>query len=302
MGQIKSEPELLNTIAKGDGIKNILVPTDFSDNAMKAVMYAAEIAKKNGAIVFLLHVIEPVGINLKQHYTPFYNKYLDEAGNSGLWELDSTRKTVASTYPEIKIETKVVEGAIANSIIEFAEGNQIDLIVMGTKGANGMKEIFMGSVAADTIGGTKVPVLAIPDEYIMEEPDAILFATDHFEKSKELLNKVVELATLFSTPIHVAVFVDTDNAEASDYLYNIRQLNYYMAFLKNEFPGITFKGELLEGRDFEKTIKKYNDKEEIDIIAMITYAKSFLDRMIGRSKTRKMAYHSKIPVLALTAE
>ncbi|MEJ7738679.1 MAG: universal stress protein [Chitinophagaceae bacterium] len=302
MGQIKIESESLIIIAKEGDIKRILVPSDFSDNAMKAVMYAAEIAKKNGALVFLLHVIEPVGINLKQHYTPFYNKYLDEAGNSGLWELDSTRNTIASTYPEIKIETKVVEGAIANSIVEFAEGNQIDLIVMGTKGASGMKEIFMGSVAADTIGRTKVPVLAIPDEYEMEEPDAILFATDHFEENKELLSKIVELATLFSTTIHAAVFVNKDKADASDYLYNTRQLNQYMAFLKKEFPGITFKGELLEGEDFEKTIKKYNDKEEVDIIAMITYSKSFLDRIVGTSTTTKMAYHSKIPVLALTTE
>ena len=117
-----------------------------------------------------------------------------------------------------------------------------------------------------------------------------------------MLNKIVELATLFSTTIHVAVFVDKDKADASDYLYNTRQLNHYMAFLKKEFPGITFKGELLEGEDFEKTIKKYNDKEEVDIITMITYSKSIWEKIMKKSVTKEMAFHSKIPVPAIPAK
>ena len=283
-------------------MKKILVPTDFSDNAMKATLYAAEIAKKNGSTVFLLHVIEPVGINLGQHYIPFYNRYLDESGNTGLWELDSIHNNIASAYPDIKMETKNVEGATAISIIDFAESNQIDLIVMGTKGASGMKEIFIGSVAADTIGRTKIPVLAIPDEYVMEEPDALLFATNQFEENKDLLNEIVDVARLFSTVIHIAVFVDTDNAEASDYIYNSRQLYHYMDFLKKTFPDVAFKGELLEGKEFEETIGKYNAKNEVGIIAMITYPKSFWERLMKKSITKKLAFHSKIPVLAIPAK
>lgn len=302
MSQVKSMPDTIRTKEKKDNMKKILVPTDFSDNAMKALLYAAEIAKKNGAIIFLLHVIEPVGINLRQHYTPFYNRYLDESGNTGLWELDSIRNNIASAYPDIKMETKIVEGATAISIVDFAESNQIDLIVMGTKGATGMTEIFIGSVAADTIGRTKVPVLAIPDEYVMEVPDAILFATNNFEENKDLLNKIVEVSKLFSTTIHVAVFVDTDNAEASDYLFNTRQLNRYMEFLQKTFPGVSFLGELLEGEEFEEVIKKYDDKNEVDIIAMITYPKNIWERLMKKSVTKKMAFHSKIPVLAIPAK
>ena len=264
-------------------MQKILVPNDFSDNAMKAALYAAEIAKKNGATVFLLHAIEPVADSIRQPF-PLHEKYLEEIANRRMKELDATRTAVANTYPELKIEAELAKGTVTTSILDFAESNQIDLIVMGTKGATDLKEIFMGSVAAGTIGRTIVHVLAIPNEYAMEEPDAILFATNHFEENKYLLNKIVDVAKLFSTTIHVAVFVDTDNAEASEYIHNTRQLNHYMAFLMKTFPDLS------------------NDKNEVDIIAMITYPKSFWERLMKKSVTKKMAFHSKIPVLAIPAK
>src|SRR5687768_8372676 len=112
---------------KKNGINRILVASDFSENAKKAVNYAAEMATKSDATLMLLHVIEPEGINLKQHYTPFYNSYLQGANNSGLWELDSIRNSLYFTYPNIKIETQVVEGEISDCIVAFAEMNEIDL-------------------------------------------------------------------------------------------------------------------------------------------------------------------------------
>ncbi len=118
----------------------------------------------------------------------------------------------------------------------------------------------MGSVAAGTIGRTKILVLAIPDEYVFEVPDAVLFATNHFEENKDLLNKIVEVANLFSASIHVAVFVDTDTVEATDYIYNTTQLNHYLDFLKKAYPAFSFKDELLEGSEFEANIEKYAKK------------------------------------------
>ena len=282
-------------------MKKILVPTDFSANAMKAAVYAAEIAKKNGATIFLLHTIEPVADSIRQPF-PLHERYLTEVTNARLRELELSRSAIATTYPDIKIETELAKGTVSTSILDFAEGQQIDLIVMGTKGAAGLKEIFMGSVAAGTIGRTKIPVLAIPDEYEMDEPDGILFATNHFEENTDLLNKIVEVAKLFSATIHVAVFVDTNTADATDYIYNGRQLNHYMDFLKKTFPGVAFKGELLEGKEFEETVENYDTKNEVDIIAMITYPKSIWERLMRKSVTKKMAFHSKIPVLAIPAK
>lgn len=282
-------------------MKKILVPTDFSANAMKAVLYATEIAKKNGALVYLLHVIVPVTDGISETYS-LPGKSEEEIATNSLSELDALQKSITEMYPGIKTETELTKGPVTASVIDFAIDNQVDLIVMGTKGATGLKEVFIGSVAADTVGRTKVPVLVIPDAYEMEEPDAILLATNHFEENKDLLNKIVDIAKLFSATIHVAVFVDTDKAEATDYLYNTRQLNHYLDFLKKAYPDTIFKGELLEGKEFEETVEQYDAKNQVDIIAMITYPKSFWERLIQKSAAKKMAFHSKIPLLAIPAK
>jgi len=216
--------------------------------------------------------------------------------------LNALQKIVAEIYPTVKTETGLLNGTITNIIHDFAEKQQVDLIIMGTTGASGIKEIFMGSVAAGTIGRAKIPVLTVPVGYAMEEPDGILFATNRFEQNKDLLKPIVELANLYAATIHVAVFVDSDDAQAVDYIFNTRQLLEYLEVLQKMFPGIKFKGELLEGSDFETTVDKYDTKNEVDIIAMITYPKSFWEKIMRKSMTKKMAFHSTIPLLAIPAK
>ena len=282
-------------------IRSILVPTDFSANAMKAALYAASIAEKSGAMVYLLHAIDPATDSIRQPY-PLQDRLLEVITNNRIKEMKTFQSDMAATCPLIKTETKIASGMTITSIFDFADRQQIDLIVMGTKGASGLKEIFMGSVTAATIGRTKIPVLAVPGEYLSEVPDRILFATNHFEENTDLLNKIVDMAKLFSASIHVALFIGPDTAEGSDYIYNASQLNHYLDFLKKAYPGISFKGELLEGKEFEETIEKYDTKNEVDMIAMITYPKSFWERLMKKSVTKKMAFHSKIPILAIPSK
>ena len=279
-------------------MKKILVPTDFSKNALKAVLYAAEIAKRYNATIYLLHILEAITGRIHQPYD-LHEKLEEEIVSNRENELATLQKSIAISYPDVKIQKEVIKGTVTNSIAEFAGNNEIDLIVMGTKGATGLRELLMGSVATATIDSTKIPVLAIPDEYDMEEPDGILFATNSFEENKLLLNTIVDLAKLFSAVIYVTVFIDTDSAEAVDYINYTQKLSQYVEFLQKAYPGVSFKSELIDGTEFEKTIEKYHDKNGADIMAMITYRKGFWERFFKKSITKKMASHSKIPLLAI---
>jgi nucleotide-binding universal stress UspA family protein len=279
-------------------MKKLLIPTDFSDNAIKAVTYAAEIAKRTGAAIYLLHVIEPVTDRIRQPY-PLHERLEEEIANARLKDLKSLKDTLADVYPDITIETELAKGTVTTSILDYAENLPADIIIMGTQGASGLKEVFLGSISGGTIGRTTIPVLAIPFEYLMEQPDAIVFATNRYEEDRDLLDKIVELASLFNAVVHVVVFVDIDTSTADYYIYNHKQLNQYLSFLKQTYPGISFTGELLEDKDFEETIEEYNIKNEVDIVAMITYPKSFWDKLLKKSVTKKMAFHSRIPVLAI---
>ena len=276
-------------------MQKILVPTDFSNNALKAVGYAAEIAKKSGATIFLLHVIEPT-INMATMQTDSSRKMVLEKKKS---ELNLALKSIADVYPQIKVIPFLAGGAIVSSILDYAEKEEMDMIIMGTKGASGLKMFFMGSVAAGVIGKTKIPVLTVPVSYEMEEPDAIAFATNQFEKNKDILKKIVAISKLFSSAIHVVVFKDINEDINADLIYNEEQLNDYLQFLKETFPAVTFKGELLEGKDFEIEIDRYSNKNEVDVIAMVTYPKSFFEKVLQKSVTKKMAFHSTIPILAI---
>lgn len=281
-------------------MRKILVPTDFSGNAGNAVMYAAAIASKNGAVIYLLHVIEPVTGNIRQPY-PLHDRLQDEIEKNRLKELRTVQQSLALQYPQIHTKIELINGMVSTAVADFAAGIGADLIVMGTRGATGLKEIFMGSNTSGTIGKTKVPVLAVPEAYVMETPDAVLFSTNHFERNTGMLNVITELAKLFGAMVYVVVFIDTDTAEAVDYLNDARLMHNYLSFLNSSFPCVVFKGDVLDGKDFEETIAGYEIKKEADIIAMITYPKSFWERLTKRSVTKKMAFHARIPLLAIPA-
>ena len=98
-------------------MKKILVPTDFSGNALKAVTYAAEIAEKSGAVIYLLHVIEP-SINMVTMQTDSSGKeVLNERGR----KLIVLQKTVAGIYPGIKVIIHLLGGKPIHSILKYTE-------------------------------------------------------------------------------------------------------------------------------------------------------------------------------------
>lgn len=282
-------------------MQKILVPTDFSNNAIKAVTYAAEIAKRSGAVIHLLHVMEPVIDKIRQPHAQT-ESLEEEITRARLSELKSLKDTLADTYPDLIIEIESAKGTVTTAILNYGEKLQADLIVMGTLGASGLKEVFLGSVTSSTIGRTKIPVLAVPYEYLMEEPDAIVLATNRFEKDENILNTIIELASLFSATVHVVAFVDTDFSDATYYIHNHKHLGQYLTHLQKAYPGISFTSELLEGKEFEESIEQYHTKKEADIVAMITYPKSFWEKLLRKSVTKKMAFHSKIPLLAIPSK
>ncbi|MEO7313792.1 MAG: universal stress protein [Ginsengibacter sp.] len=278
-------------------MQKILVPTDFSKNATKAITYASEVAQKTGATIYLMHSIE-ISINMATMQSDSSNpKVVKERSEMLKLSIDS----VNAIYPGVKVITHLSGGGPVESILDFSEKEKMDLIIMGTTGASGLKKIFMGSVASGTIAKTTIPVLTIPAAYDVEEPDAILFATNHFEKNKNILNRIINLSSIFSTSIHVVVFKETDREKYADLIYNEEQLNDYLQFLKESFPTVDFKAGLLEGNDFEMSIEEYSNEHGIDIIALVTYPKSFLERILQKSVTKQMAFHSTTPLLAIPA-
>jgi nucleotide-binding universal stress UspA family protein len=278
-------------------MKKILVAFDDTHNAIKGATYAAQVAERTGATLILFEAVEPIYDQIARPYVG--GKLKETMDQSRVEELRNMQKNLAEIYPGMKSELRLGHGTAHRSIAAIAEKENVDLIIMGTGGAFGLKEIFKGSVTANTIRKSRVPVLTIPGIYLMEEPDNILVATHHFEKDEKLLGPVIEIASLFSATIHVAVFMDTDTAGPVDYLENTREMERYLEFLRKTYPGINFRGELLEGKEFEPTLEKYDREKEVDMIVMFAYPKNTWQKLMRKSRTRAMAFHTTIPLLAI---
>lgn len=143
-------------------ITRILVPVDFSSHSDRALRYAARLAAQTGASVELLHVVDnPVasGAWTSEVYVPDLPQMLDTLLGEANKRL-TTLKSVAATEG-IAVETRVLTGQPAHTIVEHAGAGAFDLIVMGTHGRTGFSHLFVGSVAERVVRRAPCPVLTV---------------------------------------------------------------------------------------------------------------------------------------------
>ena len=276
-------------------MKKILVPTDFSTCANNAVDFAVQSAKILPVEVTLLHAFEMKG-NVYTDYMgvnkEFNQSLLDEVHK----KLAELKKVIEETEGVI-VNTHVAVTPLIDAVLQTTEELSIDLVAMGTLGAGAIKEKLWGSKTAAVIGKTKVPLMVIPFFYEWKKPERLLFSTNHFEKEPAILDFVFELADLYMAQVHVAVMTDEDKAET--FLERTRKTPQYEKMLKEQYNEETLTATHLYGKEFEETLQKHIDENEIDILAMVTYQRSFWDRIFNPSKTKRMSYHTKIPLLVI---
>ena len=278
-------------------MKKILVPTDFSNNALKAVDYAIAIAEKVDAKVILMNALALVDTTFSSRRAVFeeYNNALAKDMREQLEDLQLAIEKKST----VKISTKFFKGGISDSILKCATDENVNLIIMGTRGASGIERMLWGSTTASIIGNTTIPVLAIPRGAEWKGLKNILFAIRHFEADDKTLLPILKLAQMEAALVHVGVFTDTDDNDLAGYIEHGRLLNAYKQTLPPRYKDVQFKTEHLEGKEFEDTIEQYIKGYDIDMLVMTTHRRSFWDSMFNRSMTKSMVYQINIPLLAI---
>jgi universal stress protein A len=137
---------------------HILAPTDFSEYSQQAIQYARELAQKFGATLMLLHVVElppyPIEGLPPSHLAGTLLEDLEQQATSDLAQ-------VLAKEAEVKVVRRVVMGIPYRKIVEIAEAEKVDLIIMATHGRTGFSHLFMGSVAERVVRTAPCPVLTI---------------------------------------------------------------------------------------------------------------------------------------------
>lgn len=143
---------------KRDFYRNIVIATDGSENTQKAISYGIEIAKLSGATVHALYVVNTSPV-ISDNWTIGKESIYEIIRSEGEKAVSEVKKIGEASGVEVK--EVVLDGYPSNEIINFAEKNKMNLIVMGTLGKTGFDKFLLGSVAEKVVRGSKVPVMVV---------------------------------------------------------------------------------------------------------------------------------------------
>ncbi len=280
-------------------MKKIIVPTDFSLNADKALHFAVQIAKQAKAEIILVHACDLIDSPFKDNQTLYkeHNQTITDKSNKNL----SLLKRGIEATEKLSINIKLYKGTVTDTILQASEEHLANLVIMGTLGKAGLHEKIFGSKTAQIIGETNVPLIAVPLLYEWKVPEKILLVINYFDEQSDNINPVFELAGLYNATVHIAIFTDVDSAQAFDYLKDKRSITAYEEKLKTRYKHVSIKSVHLDGSRFQETIEEYIHEQSIDMVAMINHKRTFLESIFNGSMTKKMSYHTRIPLLTIPA-
>lgn len=267
-------------------MKKILVPCDFSKPAINAYRFALDIAERSKGTVKLVHVIElPVMHDtVLMPVLNFEQQLLKELREKAA---DQFKKVTEKYKTEgVKVSWEVEFGAPSRTLLEIITAQSVDLVIMGSHGASGLREYFIGSNAEKIIRKSPVPVL-ITKDYTKGAIKNIVFPnTLDTENQTELVAKVKALQSFFDAKLHL-VWINTPLNFTSDVITQQRLQNFAKRFSLKDYTINIFNHPNEEDGiiHFTKFVKG-------DIIAMGTHGRKGITHLINGSVAEDVANHT----------
>ena len=278
-------------------MKNILLPTDFSENSWNAIKYALTFFKDLNCNFYLLHVNRLSNlITADSPYIPtqeiIENVYLKPAKK----QLKEVLKRISKEFPDNKnhkFYTIAEYSFLIDSIRRYVEDRKIDFIVMGTKGASGLKERIMGSNTGDVVTKVKCSTIAVPEKAKYTEIKEIAFATD-FDLSYGIntLQPILEILLNTKSSLRIVHIIKKGEELNS-------QQKQDRDFLKDIFNGSELNFHSLTNKKVEEAIQCFVESREIDLMVMVAKDLNYFQQILFHSKVEKISYHTNIPFLVL---
>lgn len=265
-------------------MKTIIFPTDFSKNAENAMNFAIELANRNGAHLILLNSYE-----LPYADTVMTTSLIEVMRKNSEEQLEELKNDIHKRFPDLDITYHSSMNNPIRAIKNHARKYNADLVVMGTKGASGIQEVLIGSTTASVLSGNVCPVLAIPHKaHLKEMNKAVFFVDGRVEKSdKEALKFLSEFIRLVNAKLEIIHVYDKEGGDIEQ-----------PAILKENLD-IDFMFANIKADDIEEGMSDYMSESNGDLAVMIKRKYTFIERLFHKSQTTSMAYHSRVPMLAI---
>lgn len=273
-------------------VMKILVPSDFSEISNNAAIYAAKFAKKVNAEIILFHIVHfehPPMVQVSEAVEQkIENIRLSNASKDCVLLVNDLKSKVKG----VQISFKVVTGfPIADVIENYATTNQIDLIIMGTKGASGLAKVLFGSNAVAVINKSSIPVITVPESSHFNNVKLIVYASD-LDKMQSEIKKIIPLAKLFDASINILHVLPSESRKKIDTVSVVNGLIDKYKYQKISFH-IAHKSDIVE------EINRFVTDVKADILAMYTHELGFFESLFKTSFNREMAFHSSVPLLTI---
>ncbi len=282
-------------------VNKILVPTDFSPLAESALKFAVEISKTTGAGILLAHVLEPPSasygsldvsgqIETEQQINEemIFTKVLVDRVKLNLQKLSQEYSKEGA-----KVHYKVYFDSPYKGIMDRVTEDDVDLIIMGTKGATGMREILVGSNAEKVVRNAKVPVIAIKSETDIHSPKKLVLASDFSEDLDKAMHFIVDFQKLMKAEIHL-LRINTPND-----FHNSRSLHKIMNDFAKRHSLSDWHKHIYCDVVEEDGIIYFSEEIDADMIIMPTHGRKGITHLLGGSVSEDVVNHSKRPVMTL---
>jgi len=273
-------------------MKTILVPTDFSENAENALTYACEFNKEIKAKIIIFHSYH---IPLPADEFALQAISLTQTEELEISQLNETKAIIEKRYPSIQFEVVASFGMAAEAIENQIKKDAVDLIIMGTHGSGGIKEFLLGSFTAAVLENIQIPVLAIPENAVFGGLKTMVYALDFGHYNLSNLNKLVDFARLFQSEITLLHFIKNESERTKGVSKIIELMNHTIQH--NNYLKIST--QVIQAEEVYGGIHAYMSEFKPDMMVLSMRHRSFFQKVFGRSLTKRLAYHSHIPVLAM---
>jgi nucleotide-binding universal stress UspA family protein len=273
-------------------MKKFLVPTDFSDTAKNAARYAVELAANDQDALIILYNV--------------YDKIATGSDGSPLTETEDDRQKILNgalaqleielhEISDVRIQYVAEEGnSLVNSIERYIRHNGIDIVIMGITGATKLEQIFMGSNALNMAREGVCPVIIVPPNARFSKIKNVLLASDF--KNVRTTTPVAQIQLvldIFKPNLHIV------NVDSEHYVELTEEFKAERAWLEKRFEEYQPQFYFIRMYDFLDAISNFTADHQIDLIVTVPRKHSFLRGLYKTSHTKKLAYHSHVPVVAI---
>ena len=268
-------------------MKKFLVPIDFSDTSLNAARYAVDLTKEiPDAQITLYHVYSRITFATLTSKEEGSRQKVSES------ELNEIKTKIGEGNDNISCVAE--EGSFVENIEDYTLGNSIDMVVMGITGSSGITRVFMGTNTLNVIRNINCPVMIIPPDAQFKGIKKVVFTSDFKDVARTTpFNTLRKIVDTFKPQ------VDILNVDSEHYVELTEDFKIEREAMEDKLGIYNPNFSFLRAYDFLNGINDYVETKNIDIIITVPRKHNFLSQLFKTSHTKKLAYHSRVPIIAI---